>query len=519
VTPGSTRRRRSLLGLVGLAGLATLFVPVAAVISTALAPAPAGATTPPGPNSVVAFGSAAAVPGAGSVTALPGPTVGMAAPPSGSGYWTVTAGGQVTSQGGTANYGSLSGVSLNAPILGMASTADGHGYWLVASDGGIFSFGDAQFYGSTGGMALNRPVVGMAAVPGGGGYWLVASDGGIFAFGDAQFYGSTGGMTLNQPVVGMAAVPGGGGYWLVASDGGIFAFGDAQFYGSTGGLPLAQPVIGMAATASGGGYWMVAADGGVFNFGSADFAGSGAGGSLTAPAVGIAARAGGYWVAFGQTASWGTPLGQEELLARLGYLPLTWSPLGFQWKWTTPPQLAALWSPDQYNSILEGAIWAFQAVEGIPANGQISTSEIGALLVAANNPATNQNPNGYTYSLTQEHSGTPAPETLTVWHTGAVVQTTNVNTGISTTPTAIGTFPVYIRYQNQTMTGTMRTGKKYSDPVQYVSYFTTGEALHYIYRSQYGFPQSLGCVEEPLGPAATIWQYTYLGSLVTVTPN
>ncbi len=54
--------------------------------------------------------------------------------------------------------------------------------------------------------------------------------------------------------------------------------------------------------------------------------------------------------------------------------------------------------------------------------------------------------------------------------------------------------------------------------MQYVSYFTGGDALHYMPRASYGYPQSLGCVEEPLGPAATIWQYTYLGSLVTVTP-
>jgi hypothetical protein len=116
-------------------------------------------------------------------------------------------------------------------------------------------------------------------------------------------------MTLNRPVVGMAAVPGGGGYWLVASDGGIFAFGDAPFYGSSGAITLNEPIAGMAATNDGGGYWLVASDGGVFAYGDAPFAGSGTGGSLTAPAVGIAARPGGYWIAFGQTAAWGTPLG------------------------------------------------------------------------------------------------------------------------------------------------------------------------------------------------------------------
>ena len=189
-----------------------LLMPLVMAVTAGLGAAPAGAAAPPGPNSVVAFGSAAWVPGAGSTTALPGPVTGIAATPDGNGYWTVTATGQVTADGDAGNFGSLpAGASLNAPILGITATADGKGYWLVGADGGIFSFGDATFYGSTGSMALNRPVVGMAAVPGGGGYWLVASDGGIFAFGNAPFYGSTGSMALNRPVVGMAAVPGGRG--------------------------------------------------------------------------------------------------------------------------------------------------------------------------------------------------------------------------------------------------------------------------------------------------------------------
>ena len=487
-----------------------------------LATTSAGASTaPPGPNSVQAFGTATAVPGAGSTTALPGPTTGIAATPDGNGYWVTTATGQVTAEGDAVSYGSLpSSTQLNSPILGMAATADGKGYWLVGGDGGIFSFGDAAFYGSTGSMTLNAPVVGMAAVSGGGGYWLVAADGGIFSFGTAQFYGSTGSMVLNQPVDGMAAPPSGGGYWLVAADGGVFAFGNAQFYGSTGSLTLVKPIVAMAPTTDGGGYWMVAADGGVFAFGDAQFSGSGTGGSLTAPAVGIAARPGGYWIAFGQTASWSTPLGQEQLLAGLGYLPLSWSPLGFRWKWANnPPQLVALWNPTKMNSILEGAIWAFQAVVGQSQNGQISSSDTAALLTAANNPAANMNPNGYTYSLAQEHQGTSAPETLTVWHTGAVVQSTLANTGIASTPTSIGTFPVYIRYRNQVMTGLNPNGTPYADPVQYVSYFTEGDAIHYMPRGTYGYPQSLGCVEIPIGPASVIWQYTYLGSLVTVTPS
>jgi len=139
-------------------------------------------------------------------------------------------------------------------LLGMAATPSGRGYWLVASDGGIFTFGDAGFYGSTGSYVLNRPVVGMAATPSGRGYWLVASDGGIFTFGDAGFYGSTGSYVLNRPVVGMAATPSGRGYWLVASDGGIFTFGDAGFYGSRGGQDDKDRFFAMVPSPGASGY-------------------------------------------------------------------------------------------------------------------------------------------------------------------------------------------------------------------------------------------------------------------------
>ena len=164
----------------------------------------------------------------------------------------------------------------------------------------------------------------------------------------------------------------------------------------------------MAATTDGWGYWMVASDGGIFAFGDAPFYGSGTGGSLTAPAVGIAARPGGYWIAFGQTADWNTPLGQEELLAGLGYMPLSWSPSSASSGGgpNIPPQLTALWSPGQYNQILKGAIWAFEAVSGLPMDGKISPAEIGALLARPTTRRPTMNPNGYTYSLAQEHQGT-----------------------------------------------------------------------------------------------------------------
>ena len=39
-------------------------------------------------------------------------------------------------------------VNVNAPIAGMAATPTGRGYWLVGMDGGVYAFGDAVFYGN-----------------------------------------------------------------------------------------------------------------------------------------------------------------------------------------------------------------------------------------------------------------------------------------------------------------------------------------------------------------------------------
>jgi hypothetical protein len=98
-------------------------------------------------------------------------------------------------------------------VVGMAATPSGAGYWLVASDGGVFSFGDARFFGSTGGTAP-RPIVGMAARATGRGYWMAAADGRTYAYGDAPSLGTTGLGLTGKEVVGIAGRA--NGYWLVA---------------------------------------------------------------------------------------------------------------------------------------------------------------------------------------------------------------------------------------------------------------------------------------------------------------
>ena len=81
-------------------------------------------------------------------------------------------------------------VALNKPACGIAATPSGEGYYIVAQDGGVFTYGDAAFHGSMGGKSMNAPVVGMAVRPQNDGYWLVGADGGVFSFGAAPFKGS-----------------------------------------------------------------------------------------------------------------------------------------------------------------------------------------------------------------------------------------------------------------------------------------------------------------------------------------
>src|SRR3954454_8685805 len=80
-------------------------------------------------------------------TGLSAGVVGIAATPTGDGYWRVTAGGDILVAGRARSYGSAARLHLAHPIVGIAATPSGHGYWLVASDGGVFTFGNAKFYG------------------------------------------------------------------------------------------------------------------------------------------------------------------------------------------------------------------------------------------------------------------------------------------------------------------------------------------------------------------------------------
>ena len=236
----------------------------------------------------------------------------------------------------------------------------------------------------------------------------------------------------------------------------------------------------------------------------------------------------------------------EQLLAQLGYLPLTWAPLTgaapsltdaraqvsaaysppagtYTWLNGYPAALKRLWSAGKASQVLQGAVMAFQAdhglmsdmvyenQQGLTLHGFIGRRLWKAMFRAVARDDTNQH--GYTYALASQHS----PETLTVWHNGVEIFRHLANTGIPARPTAVGTDPVYIRYRSQIMKGRNPDGTKYADPVAWVAYFHAGEAVHYFPRYSYGSQQSLGCVELPWREAKRLWPYLTFGTLVTVT--
>jgi len=226
----------------------------------------------------------------------------------------------------------------------------------------------------------------------------------------------------------------------------------------------------------------------------------------------------------------------DQLLAQLGYLPLTWTaspgatvpaatdatgqlaaayspPQGsFMWQSGYPSKLQQFWQNGALSGlVMKGAVMAFEADHGLAIDGVAGPQVWSAVLKAV--AAGQTNTHGYTYAIASESN----PETLTIWHNGQVVLHTLANTGIQAAPTTLGTAPVYLRYYYQVMKGSNPDGSKYADPVWYVSYFRAGEAVHYFSRGSYGWPQSLGCVELPYSDAKAAYPYLTYGSLVTVS--
>ncbi|HEY5303107.1 MAG TPA: L,D-transpeptidase family protein [Acidimicrobiales bacterium] len=215
---------------------------------------------------------------------------------------------------------------------------------------------------------------------------------------------------------------------------------------------------------------------------------------------------------------------EQQLLAQLNYLPVSFTPLVtgstpatqvpgvFAWRFPLlPARFSSQWQQGVDNVVVTGAVMNFQNVHGLATTGVVDSVTWNALVNAANSGQVN--PATYNYVDVSEAS----PEVLTLYENGVGKFKSLVNTGISVASTAVGTYHVYLRFTTQTMSGTNPNGTHYSDPgIPWVSYFNGGDALHGFIRSGYGYPQSLGCVEMPFASAATIWPHTPIGTLVTV---
>lgn len=225
----------------------------------------------------------------------------------------------------------------------------------------------------------------------------------------------------------------------------------------------------------------------------------------------------------------------QQLLAQLGYLPLTFNPSGssgqiapsdakgqlaavykapqgsLSWNGGYPSQLTSQWQAGQANPVQSGAVRAFESDHGLAMDGQAGPQVVSTMLSAVAHGQSNSN--GYTYALATQGG---SHEDLRVWHNGKQILDTPANTGIAKAPTRDGTFPVYERLSFQFMQGTNPDGSKYKDPVHWIAYFDGGDAVHGFDRASYGSYQSLGCVELPVGTAKWLWPYLTYGTLVTV---
>ncbi len=216
-----------------------------------------------------------------------------------SGFWLLSASGQVLQSPGATSFGSVTNLG-RSPFTGIAPTPTRHGYWLVDAAGQVVSYGNARSV-PTG--HYGRPIIGIAGSFRGA--WLYTAAGNVFSIAGAPWYGSA----LHErraPIVGMASTRDGRGYWLIDATGRIYAFGDAPQIAAV----AVQGTVRGIARASGRGVWVYTAAGDIVGAGGATSLGSPLASGLAGVGVlGLTPTASGhgYWVldSAGQVLSYG----------------------------------------------------------------------------------------------------------------------------------------------------------------------------------------------------------------------
>ncbi|MBU2792806.1 L,D-transpeptidase family protein [Acidithiobacillus thiooxidans] len=254
-------------------------------------------------------------------------------------------------------------------------------------------------------------------------------------------------------------------------------------------------------------------------------------------------------------------------LQSLGYLPIVHAAIYGQdgvrtrhdnFLWPVPAALQK--AADQYawnagNPFIRGAVIQFERANGLLGPKGVSEGRFHkAVLHALFSSKAKSDPWAWEWALVNKAAGTRTPERLSLWtHSQGWHWHTVVNTGVlGSTPD--GTWPIYQRLPSTTMRGvfpvpvssmtyaalegqqvpqwagstllqsargvvnghTVRW-QPYNDPgIKWVNYFDDGRGIHYYPRARYGFPQSAGCVEEPLKSARTAYGLLHYGVPVTV---
>jgi hypothetical protein len=156
----------------------------------------------------------------------------------------------------------------------------------------------------------------------------------------------------------------------------------------------------------------------------------------------------------------------QKYLARLDYLPVSYSSKTekFHWRFPhTPAALKASWSVGQLTSATKGAIMSFESVHGLTPDG-VAGPQVWKVLLRATQ-AQQKDPHPYDYLM----AVTGSPELLKVWREGKIIFTTPMNSGVPGATTQSGTFPVFSKSVVTTMRGTDVDGSSYDVIVHWVS--------------------------------------------------
>ena len=216
----------------------------------------------------------------------------------------------------------------------------------------------------------------------------------------------------------------------------------------------------------------------------------------------------------------GSILRLQQLLAELGYLPLTFTPASpltsptqegndqvgsFTWRWPNQPlALETLWTPGTSNVITQGAVMNFESQNGLKTDGLAGPQVWTDLLADV------QSGKGDALSWDYVLVSQSLPESATVYKDGVPVYTHPGQHGRRRGHHRQRDLPRlrplhgdhHVRHQPGRIP--LRRSRASSGSATSMA----GDALHGFVRSSYGFPQSDGCVEMPIANAAIVFPLT-----------